>query len=63
MARCSTNNPECIKANIFDAVVQINKTEAEIYAVDSHMNLGENRDRDMGESPSESDAEPNRTLP
>jgi hypothetical protein len=63
MAKCCTNDPECLKANIFDAVVQQNKTEAEIYEVDADMNLGRNRDLQLGELPSESDADPDRKTP
>ena len=57
------NHKECSEMNIFDAIVQFSPTEANIFSIDRELNLGENRDESLGELPSESEADPKRSLP
>ncbi len=48
---------------VFDAIVQFSPDEANIYSIDRDLNLGENRDASLGELPSESEADPEKSLP
>jgi hypothetical protein len=62
------NNKDCelylIKnQGMFDAVVQTTKNEAETFQMYSDVTLGINRTLDGCETPSESDAEPDKKLP
>ncbi len=56
-------NSDCLEMTVFDAIVQINPTEANIFSIDRDLNLGENRDVSLGELPSESIVDPQKILP
>lgn len=56
-------NSDCLEMETFDAIVQFSPDETNIYSIDRDLNLGENRDASLGELPSESEADPEKSLP